>query len=108
MIAILPQETVKKKRKKERTLALLLTTLFSNSVFCSHFLFSFSRSSCSFPVPRSPFPILVTSPCKQERMSCGKRDYKGCFIRARAPDNLKEKEQNDKEREKFSTDASLL
>lgn len=76
-----PVNCQKKKRKKERTLALLLTTLFSNSVFCSHFLFSFSLSSCLFPVPRSPFPILVTSPCKQERMSCGKRDYRGCFIR---------------------------
>ena len=71
----------KQKKKKERTLALLLTTLFSNSVLCSHFLFSFSRSSCSFPVPCSPFPILVTSPYKQERMSRRKSDYKGCFIR---------------------------
>ena len=101
----------KKKRKKERTLALLLTTLFSNSVLCSHFLFSFSRSSCSFPVPCSPFPILVTSPYKQERMSRRKSDYKGCFIRLELliiEKKKHEKEQNDKEREKFSTDASLL
>ena len=31
----------------------------SNSRFCSHF--SFPRSPCSLPAPRSPFPVLVTS-----------------------------------------------
>ena len=75
----------KKKRKKEKTIALSLTTLFSNSLLCSHFLFSFSLSSCSFPVPRSPFPFPrfsnIPLHCKQERMNCGKRDYRGCFIR---------------------------
>lgn len=36
-------------------------------------------------VSRSPLPVPYFSNtplhCKQERMSCGKRDYKGCFIR---------------------------
>lgn len=76
-----PVNSQKKKEKERKNPSPIINyIIFQFSVLFALSIF-ISRSSCSFPVPRSPFPILVTFPCKQERMSCGKRDYRGCFIR---------------------------
>ena len=90
----------KKEKKKGRTIALSLTTLFSNSLLCSHFLFSFSLPSCSFPVPRSPFPVPRFSniPLQARENELWKKRLLRLLYSTRAPDNRKEKKQNDKKK----------
>ena len=73
-----------KKKEKERNnpSPIINYIIFQFSAFfrTSYFHFPAPRARFPFPVPRSPFLLLVTSPCKQDRMSCGKSDSRGCFI----------------------------